>query len=179
MTVKLAAKHVTQKTQRSVAAVLKVTFFSGTSVADIVLRAPMRTEAGVSVSPAQHHVKTAGITRTALPASLVTSSTRDNALNSVLSKPSATPAGGAVSLATARARHATDLAQQTATFVLVGIFLYMDSVLTLTAHRDSILMGNMVNVTRAMFPVRPVLAHRHWIVLRVLKDISWIRTVPV
>lgn len=35
----------------------------------------MRTEAGMSVSPAQHHVKTAGITRTALPASLVTSST--------------------------------------------------------------------------------------------------------
>lgn len=29
----------------------------------------------------------------------------------------------------------------------------------------------MVNVTRAMFPVRPVLVHRHWIVLLVLKVI--------
>lgn len=29
----------------------------------------------------------------------------------------------------------------------------------------------MVNVTCAMFPVRPVLAHRHWIVLLVLKVI--------
>lgn len=74
---------------------------------------------------------------------------RDNALNSVLSKPSATPAGGAVSLATARARHATDLVQQTATFVLVGIFLYMDSVLTLTAHRDSILMVSRGSTMKA------------------------------
>lgn len=74
---------------------------------------------------------------------------RDNALKSVLSKPSATPAGGAVSLATARARHATDLVQQTATFVLVGIFLYMDSVLTLTAHRDSILMVSRGSTVKA------------------------------
>ena len=45
---------------------------SDTSAADIVLRAPMRTTAGESVCPAQHHVQTAGATRTALPVSLVT-----------------------------------------------------------------------------------------------------------
>ena len=47
---------------------------SNTSVADIALRALMRTAAEESVCPAPHHVKTAGAAHTAWPASLVTSS---------------------------------------------------------------------------------------------------------
>lgn len=70
-------------------------------------------------------------------------------LNSAHSKPSVTPVGGAVSLATARARHATDLVQQTVTFVLVGTLLYMDSALWLTAHWDSTM------TVRRMTTMRP------------------------
>lgn len=47
---------------------------SDTSVVGIAPRAPTRTGAGVCVCPVHHHAQIAGATRTALPASLVTSS---------------------------------------------------------------------------------------------------------
>lgn len=50
-------------------------------------------------------------------------------LNSVHREPTATPVGGAASLATAHARHAMDLVQQTVSFVLAGTLLYMASAL--------------------------------------------------
>lgn len=61
-------------------------------------------------------------------------------LNSAHSKPSVTPVGGDVRPATAHARHATDLIQQTVMFVLVETLLYMASALCSTAHWDSTLM---------------------------------------
>lgn len=61
-------------------------------------------------------------------------------LNSVRSRPSVTPVGGAVSLVIAHVRHAMVLDQQTATFVLVGTQLYMGSAPWLTAHWDSTTM---------------------------------------
>ncbi|XP_038562057.1 proprotein convertase subtilisin/kexin type 5-like [Micropterus salmoides] len=113
---------------------------SDTSVAGIAPRAPMKTWAGVCVSPVQHHAQIAGVTHSALPASSVTSSMEVIVLNSAHSKPSVTPVGGDVRPATAHARHATDLIQQTVMFVLVETLLYMASALCSTAHWDSTLM---------------------------------------
>lgn len=179
MTVKLAAKHVPQTTQISAAAVLKVTFFSDTSVADIALRAPTRTGAGASACSVQHHAKTAGVTLTASLVSLVTSSMEVNVLNSVHCKRLVIPVGGAVSLATAHARPAMDLVLQTATFVWVEILLSMDSVLRLTAHWGSTLRGNTASATHVTRRARRASDHKHWIVLHVSKDIFWTRMVLV
>lgn len=51
----------------------------------------------------------------------------ERVLNSVHSRPSVTPVGGAVSLATAPARHVEGLVQLTVTFVGVGTHLYTGS----------------------------------------------------
>ncbi|TKS73469.1 Proprotein convertase subtilisin/kexin type 5 [Collichthys lucidus] len=145
---------------------------SDTGVADIAPRAPMRTGAGAFVCCVQHHARTVGITRTALPASLVTSSTEVIVLNSAHRKPSVMPVGGAVSLATVHARHAMGHVQQTVTLVLVGTLLCTDSALLLTAHWDSTMTVNMVNVTCVMHPVKPALARKHSIVHLVSKCLS-------
>ena len=57
--------------------------------------------------------------------------------NSAHRKPSVTPVGGAASLATAHARHATGLIRQTVIFVLVEMLHYMGNVLWLTVPWDS------------------------------------------
>lgn len=123
-----AAKHAPQRTLRSATAALKVTFFSDTSVAGIVLRAPMRTRAGVCVWPVQRLARTAGVTHAASPASRDTSSMEKPVLNSVHRRPSVIPAGGAVSLVTAPARHVEGLGLPTVTSVVVGTLHYMGSV---------------------------------------------------
>lgn len=60
--------------------------------------------------------------------------------NSVHSRPSVTPLGGAVSPATGHVRPATGLIQQTATFVSMGTALCTGSASWLTAHWDNIMM---------------------------------------
>lgn len=60
-----------------------------------------------------------------------------------------TPVGGAASLATAHARHATGLIRQTVIFVLVETLHYMGSVLWLTVRWDSTMtVGGMDPIFR-------------------------------